>query len=435
MRLVASLLLVNAGLAACGWFSDDEPVLEGERIPILVHEKTVRPDAELGHLQVALPRPAVNAEWAQAGGVPGHAMQHLAIPDTPQVVWSRDVGKGAGSERRLLSPPIVAGGRVFTMDVASRVTALDPAAGEVLWTAELLLKEEDDSAIGGGLAFDEGRVFVTTGFAYVFALDAASGEVLWSQTVPGPMRAPPTVADGRVFVVTIDNQLHALDAGDGSTLWTHSGIVEIAGLLGGASPAVGKGIVVVPYSSGEIYGLRVANGRMLWSENLSPVRRADMVSVLTDIRGLPVIDGTRVYAISHGGRMMAVDLRSGRRIWDRTIGGVHSPWVAGDYIYVLTTGSALVCLTRADGRIRWVVTLRRYEDVKEREDPIFWSGPVLAGDRLIVTGSHEEALAISPYTGELLGKINLPGPTLIPPIVADQTIYILTDEAELIALR
>lgn len=433
---VAVAVFAGAGLTSCGWFGgDDKVVLEGERIPILVHEKEVRPDAALGDLQVVLPRPAVNAEWPQRGGNPTHVMQHLAIPDALKRVWAVDVGDGTSDERLLLPSPIVAAGRVFTMDVDVRVTSLDAETGKKLWTAELMLKEEHESAIGGGLAYADGRVFLTTGYAQVIALDAETGDEIWRQTVPGPMRAAPTVSDGRVFVVTIDNQLHVLDAADGRTLWTHSGIVEIAGLLGGASPAVEKGVVVVAYSSGELYALRVANGRRLWSDNLSPVRRSDVVSLITDIRGLPVIDGDRVYAISHGGRMVAIDMLSGQRAWDKTFGGIHTPWIAGDYIYVLTTESELVCLTRKDGRIRWVVALKPFEDMKDKKKPIFWAGPVLAGDRLIVTGSHGEALSISPYTGELLGKLDLPDPVTVPPVVANETVYLLTDDAELIALR
>jgi outer membrane protein assembly factor BamB len=435
-RLVACALVAGASLAGCGWFGgDDEIVLEGERIPILVHERQVRPDAALASLQVVLPRPVANTEWAQPGGVPSHAMQHPAIADELKRAWSVDVGEGASDKRFLLSSPVVADGRVFTMDADTEVTALDAESGKKLWSAELMLEEEEGSAVGGGIAYQNGRLFVTTGFAQVIALDAESGEEIWRQSVPGPARAAPTVAAERVFVVTIDNQLHALDFGDGHSLWTHSGIVEIAGLLGGASPAVEKGVVVVPYSSGELYALRVANGRMLWSDNLSPVRRSDVVSLITAIRGLPVIDGGRVYAISHGGRMVAIDMRSGQRVWDKTFGGMHAPWVVGDYIYVLTIGSELVCLTRKDGRIRWVVALRPFEDMANKEDPIYWLGPVLAGDRLIVTGSHGEALAISPYTGELLGKLNLPDPVAVMPVVANGTIYFLTDDAELIALR
>ncbi len=40
-----------------------------------------------------------------------------------------------------------------------------------------------------------------------------------------------------------------------------TGILEDAALLGGASPAVGSGVVIAPYSSGELFALRIETGR------------------------------------------------------------------------------------------------------------------------------------------------------------------------------
>jgi len=249
------------------------------------------------------------------------------------------------------------------------------------------------------------------------------------------MRAGPTVAGGRVYAVTVDNQLFVLDARDGKRLWNHTGIAEVAGLLGGASPAVSDEIAVVPYSSGEIVALRVLNGRQLWSDTLVSSRRLDAVSSLADIRGQPVIDKDRVFAVSHSGQAVSIDIRSGTRAWDRTIAGVNMPWVVGEFIFMLTTKNVLMCMTRRDGRVRWVVQLRNFEDEEDKEDPIAWIGPVVAGNMLLVAGSHGEVLALSPSDGEITGRFEAGNGVLVPPIVANDTLYVLTTDGEIIALR
>ena len=218
---------------------------------------------------------------------------------------------------------------------------------------DLTPDNDDEGHIGGGLAYERGRVFVATGFGVVFALDAKSGEVLWSERIGIPMRVPPTVRGGRLFVVTVDNNLMALDARDGKTLWTHAGAQETASLLGGASPAEDSGIVVVPYTSGELFALRVDTGRIIWQENLASIRRTDAVASLAHIRGRPIIDRGRVIAISHAGVMAAIDLRTGRRVWTREIGGAESPWVAGNFIFTITNENELICVSRG----RWHRTL------------------------------------------------------------------------------
>ncbi|HEX7969208.1 MAG TPA: PQQ-binding-like beta-propeller repeat protein, partial [Stellaceae bacterium] len=258
---------------------------------------------------------------------------------------------------------------------------------------------------------------------------------LWRQQVAAPIRGAPTVADNRVFAITVENQLDVLAADDGHRLWSHNGIPETAGLLGGAAPAVEGDIVVVPYTSGEIFALRAENGRPLWTDNLATARPLGALSTLADIRGRPVIDRGRVFALSHSGRMVAIDLRTGDRVWEQEIGGTHGPWIAGDYIYVLSNDVDLVCLTRQDGHVRWVHDLPHYEDEKKKKDPVRWAGPVLAGERLIVAASNGDGLSLSPYTGATLGRLTFPDGVFVDPVVANDTLYVLTDDADVIALR
>jgi len=248
------------------------------------------------------------------------------------------------------------------------------------------------------------------------------------------VRAAPTVSSDRVYVTTVDNQLIALSVDDGKKLWDHTGISETAGLLGGASAAVDSGTVIAAYSSGELFALRADTGRVAWAENLAAVRRADAVSALADV-ARPVVDRGLVLAVSHSGRFAAVELRSGARVWDREVASAHMPWVAGDYVYIVTTTGDVLCMTRRDGRIRWVQTLPRFEDPEKEKKPISWAGPVLGGDRLILVGSSGDAIALSPYTGKALGRLELAGKTLIAPVIADGSLLILTDDGDLVAYR
>ena len=436
LRMVSTLAVLLLALAACGsWFGEsDNPPLPGERLPVLTYQDRLEPDSRIADLAVRLPRPMVNTDWPQAGGVPNHAMHHLAAGGELGQLWDADIGEGSSDEAVLLAQPVVDGGRIFAMDVEASIGAYDAETGETIWQTRLE-SEDDDGTLGGGIAFDGGRLYATTGFAEVAALDAASGKIIWRRRLSNPMRSAPTVHDGRVFVVTIANELFALNTADGKTLWSHSGLSEVAGLVGGASPAVDAGIVIAPFTSGEVVALRVENGRVVWSDTLTALRRTDPVTSLAHVRGRPVIDRGWVFVVGNSGRMVAIDLRTGNRLWEKTIGGVHEPWVAGEFVFVVSNNSELICLSRRDGRVRWIRPLQRFEDEEDREDPIRWAGPVLAGDRLLVAGTNGQVWAVSPYTGKLLGWIEVPGPVLIAPTVANQTVYLLTDDAELIALR
>ena len=437
MWMVAAAAIMMSG---CSTIDDvlgnrDGPKLEGSRIPVLLATDKVQSDPGISDLAVLLPRPVSNDAWPQQGGFANHAMHHLALSDVPEPVWSADAGSGSDDDAPILSGPVTIDGLVYTMDRDAEISAHSASDGKLAWRTNIEPPEEDDGNWGGGLAVDGGLVFAATGFAQVVALTADKGEEVWRTNVSGPMRAAPTAFNGRVFAVTKDNQLFALNAEDGEQLWSHTGFEETAGLMGSASPAVDGGIVVVPYSSGEVFALRVENGRQLWGENLAAIRRADAVSALADIRGRPVIDRGRVYAISHSGRMVAIDLPTGRRIWEAPLGGVNQPWVGGDFVFVLTSDAMVAAVTARDGRIRWLTPIGLFEDPEDRDGRIKWSGPVLAGDRLIVSGSHGMAVTLSPYTGEIIGEQEMPDSVSLPPAVANETLYFLTDEARLVAYR
>jgi outer membrane protein assembly factor BamB len=122
-------------------------------------------------------------------------------------------------------------------------------------------------------------------------------------------------------------------------------------------------------------------------------------------------------------------------LWEREVSGEDSPWVAGDWLFIVSSDQQIAAIQRLDGRVAWVGDLPRWEDEEKQSGPILWFGPILAGDRLIVAGTNEDALAVSPYTGEILGRQTLSGAAALGPIAASGTILIVTNAGRLIALR
>jgi outer membrane protein assembly factor BamB len=378
-------------------------------------------------------------------------MYHLQARGPLRPVWQTDTGKGSDDDSRLTAPPVVAEGHVYVLDAQAHLFAFDAQTGKPLWDKSLAPHGPDDfnffglfgpdmsidpsKGFGGGTAFDGGKLFVSTGFGNVFALDAATGKQLWKSDLEVPIVNAPVADGGRVFVSSEDNHFVALAQSDGRVLWDHQGISESAGILTSTSAAVAGDSVIVPYSSGELYAIRVDNGRAEWNDMLTKSGNVTALSELDDIAGRPVVDRDMVFAISHSGIMAAINLNTGERVWSRDIGGIQTPWAAGDFVYVLTTEGQVLCLQRKDGKVKWIHQLPRWEDPKAKDDPIVWSGPVLVSDRLILVSSTGKAVSLSPYSGDLLGRVDIPDGTYIPPVVADGTLYLLTNSAQLVALR
>jgi len=436
LRFLMAAALVAVTLSGCGWFEKKKTPLVGERVSVFSDRKELEPDKDAASINITLPAPVANDSWPQSGGFANHAMEHLEIGPSPQVLWTADVGAGTSSSRILTAGPVVAEGKVFVKDAESTVSAFDANTGGRIWSVTLKPeKARDANEFGGGVAYYGGRLFVTTGFADVFCLDPNDGHEIWNSTVSAPIRGAPLVFGDRVFSISIDNKLHAMAAVDGSDLWNFTGLQEVAGYVGGNSAAGASDVIVAPFSSGELVELRAENGRTVWNESLvGPRRESRAFGNLADIRGRPVIDRDLVIAMGSAGTIAAIDLRAGQRIWERNVGGSQTPWLAGRFIFVVTSSADVAALERSTGKVKWVTPLTQYADEKRRE-PIQWAGPVLASDRLLIGGSTGELLALSPYTGEVIGKLELREPMRLAPVIANRTIFILADSGRLIALR
>lgn len=430
-------LVAPLALAGCetfeGWFGEKKTPLVGKREPVRLLRQGLAVDE--GSPKVTLPPPVRNAAWPQAGGNPSHFMGHLALGGELSQAWSASIGDGGGYRAVLTAQPVVADGVVYTMDSDAVVSAFSLADGGRRWRVDTKRKDADSTNIGGGITYDGGTVYAANGLGDLVALDAAKGSETWRQDLGVPTRSPPTVAEGRLFIVTIDDRLLAVAASDGHALWSHRALGAVASMLGRPAPAFAGGLVVAGFGSGALTALRADSGAPAWTDGLSGSRSRGTVDFLS-LRGAPVISRGRVFAISVGGLAASIDLPTGRRLWERSVAGEDTPWVAGDWMFVTSLEQEVAAVNINDGRVAWVTALPRWDDPDKKKNTLTWFGPVLAGDRLVVVGRNEQALSLSPYTGAILGQKKLSGAAApATPVVADGNLLILTDDARLIALR
>ena len=433
-------LLIAAVLAASGCSvlkhkTKKTPIL-GERIPVLTTESDAQLDVATAAQPMTLPDAVANTAWAQSGGNSAKSMGQLALGTALTNAFTIQAGRGSSLTARLASSPIVANGRVYTIDTLGAVRAFDAQTGAMFWASQTPNdKGNEMSLYGGGIAYDNGRIFATNGLGYVAALDEATGGILWQVRPGGPLRGAPTVDNGAVYVMSQDNQIYSLKESDGSSNWSQAAALEIAGVFGSASPAVGAGTVGAGFSSGERNAYRYENGRPGGQDALPRTSIRTSVSSLSDIDADPVIDNGQVFAVGQGGRMVALELASGQRQWELNIAGIATPWVAGDWVFVVTDDAKLLCLSRINGHVRWINQMPQFEHPKSKKGEIDYTGPILAGGRLIAVGSNGVIINIDPATGNYQSQTRVGAGISLPPVVANSTLYVYDDDARLHAFR
>ena len=450
---LTALALAGCGILGGGGGGDKTPKTPtiGQRVAILTSETGIEVEPSLVDVGVLLPEAVANSEWSQPGGNVTKVLGHVALGLAVGPVWSAKIS-GTSNTVRLAASPIVAEGKVFVVDSYARLHAFDVQSGNAIYTAQVGADKDTRGAgafaiigrgrssdrgllFGGGVSYGAGILYATNGIGDVVAFNAADGKPLWRVRPSGPLRGAPTVTEDKIYVMSQDNQLLALNIKDGTLAWSQAASTELTGIFGVAAPAVAQGTVVAGFSSGELNAYRYENGRSLWGDALSRTSISTSVSSLSDVDASPAIDRGRVFAIGQGGRMVSLELVTGQRLWEINVAGISTPWVAGEWLFVIDDEARLLCIARANGKIRWISQLRAFEKQKKKSGKISWTGPLLAGNRLIVASSDGKLVNIDPTTGTVQNETKAGGSVSLPPVVASNTLFILTDDGRLTAWR
>ena len=419
--------------------SNSDPRLQGER-ELLDGTVFVETDArflaeDLPDLRLPSPQPV--PAWTHQGGNAQHIAAHAELPSELTLSWSRRIGAGDGKRHQISAAPVAQGGQVYTLDSQSMVTALDET-GTILWQRELGKSSDAlKDASGGGLAVGGTQLFVTTGFGTVVALDTASGAELWTQDLASYGGASPTVYDDLLYIAARDGAAWAIDTSNGRIKWQVAGPTVAASHTGGPGPAVSDKYAVFPFGTGDVLASFRKGGLRSWSSGLSGARLGLASTQVRDLTGQPVIEGSSVYLASSAGRMAAVDLNTGLRIWTAKQGSQGHILVAGGAVFAVSDAGNLIRLSKDDGALIWSTPLPKFtkKSVKSRAKIHAHYGPILAGGRLILASSDGLIRQFNPADGTLITTVDLPSGAASAPIVVNGTLYVLNTKGDLLAFR
>ncbi len=176
----------------------------------------------------------------------------------------------------------------------------------------------------------------------------------------------------------------------------------------------------------------------MWSATIAGQRRGFAYTGITDITGDPVVVGNVAYVANQSGRLVALDLASGERLWTATEGAYSPVWPVGDALFLVSDAGSLVRVDAACGETVWSVPLPHWTTERERRRAAVHAhyGPVLAGGRLLVASGDGLLRAFDPVSGAETASLPIPGGgAATAPIVVDGTLYVVTRAGQLAAFR
>ncbi len=333
-------------------------------------------------------------------------------------LWSKNTGKGSTKQYLKLTPSHIQG-KVFVADVRGNLVAIDAASGSTLW------ENDADMSITGGPGSSKTLTMIGSDNGDVLAYASESGEFLWQAKVSSEVLSAPQEAYGIVVARTIDGKIFGLDANDGSRLWIYDRTVPSLTLRGTSNPVITGDIVIAGFDGGRISAIELHTGKLIWETSVSLASGRSQLERMVDIDSEPVIIGNDIYVATFQGRLASVALENGRITWTRDISSYAGLTVDENNIYITDDQSYIWALERSSGNSVW-----KQENLYARQV----TAPATIGD-LVVVGDLEGYLHwMDKSNGQFVARTQVSkNPILAPPVAVEGIVYAYSSDGTLSA--
>lgn len=413
-------------LSSCSDKNDDYD--KTKAISAFAIVNSLHADPALEKVEITLPKQEENKLWYGSSSEQNSRIENISFNFSDKKsfkktdrIWS---GINFRFDDRFVFSPIITNKNIFLFDGSGILEALDLNSKKRIWKTRIFPVQFLSNYQTPRIGYSTGKIFAIAGINKISAINEVDGKIIWSKEIASvPISTP--ISDGKlVYVSTNDNKLYAFNVEDGELQWMHSGIIRPTAIFGSASPVIYKDLVLVSYSSGEIYAVSKKTGEPIWSQDLNISKATNSDFYLNDIDATPLVKNDVVYTIGNGGLMMAIDVKKGNYLWKKEIAGVVDFWAANGFLFVINNDNKLIALSQKNGGIKWVSQLPNFVKVKKPQTKILYSGVTMAGDKLLVSSVRGEILIISPFDGKIEKTVKFGSKIFHSPIVLNEKIYL-----------
>ncbi len=279
---------------------------------------------------------------------PRQPAELVDFKDTVKIkkIWSAGVGDGQGKGLYKLTPAIQ-GDVIYAASAEGLVRAFDRSRGKSLW------KEDMETPLSGGVGVYENALLLGSSEGFVLKVDAGSGEQLWSTRLTGEILAAPQ-GNGRVVVAqTYDGKLHGLDFDSGEKLWTYDSNVPVLTIRGTSTPILNGDRLYAGFANGRVLAFNAQSGSILWEVRVAISQGRSEIERIVDVDGSMELAGTELYAASYQGRLVAIEVSDGRKIWQQDVSSVSGVSRGFSNVYVADEDGTLSAYLRNGQGVRW----------------------------------------------------------------------------------
>ncbi len=333
-------------------------------------------------------------------------------------LWSKNIGSGTDKQYLKLAP-VIANQRLYIADADGRVEALDATNGKKVWSVNT------KAPISGGPGFGENTVLLGTSEAETIALSAADGSEQWRKKVSSEILSAPLKSDNTVVVRTGDGKIFGLNGDNGRRLWIYDRTVPSLTLRGTSAPVIDGDVVVAGFDGGRMAALEVRTGKLMWEAPVATARGSNDMERMVDIDSSPLIVDGVIYIATFHGHLTAMQLETGRVLWDRDMSSYAGFSADEKYLYVTADKSHISAFDRFTSEELWTQDNLHLREI---------TAPASIGDYIVVGDLEGYLHWMSKSSGKFVARNSLcDEPILTPPTVVGKILYAFCSDGTLSA--
>ena len=333
-------------------------------------------------------------------------------------LWSHGIGNGQGDGFYKIQPAID-GARIYIAAADGDVEAFDRISGDRLWDVEL------DRPLSGGVGVYGDALLLGSSDGFVLKVAADSGEVLWTTRLNGEVMSTPQSNGSMVLAHTLDGKLQGLDFDTGAVVWTYDSNVPVLTLRGSSSPVLNGNVAYVGFANGRVQAFDIATGGILWDVRVAIPQGRSEIERVVDIDGTMTLLGTELYAASYQGRIVAINVSDGRKLWQNDASSFSGVSQGFGNVYVADEYGTVTAYQRSGQGVRWQQTALAYRGL---------SRPTPVSSYLAVGDKEGYVHFLSQVDGEFVGRVRADSDGVRADMLGeDNILYVYGNGGDLIA--
>ena len=356
--------------------------------------------------------------------------------------WQVNTNQMIDDKNPYLPDPIYLSQNLFLLNNYGILYKIEANNGKIIWKKSIF-KNLENTIIGtpalSGKLSNDGKVtiYAHNGYDEIRAINGDNGELILKKKHYLPIRGGITSYKNSILISDFDGNILSINNENGTTNWSEFLGSDYNSVYTSARPIVAQNKIIVPGTGGAFFILSGDKGQVLWNENISSNKQLPKIFHSVDIIANPIYYEGVIYIVSQSGFTAAFDIDTSEELWNIPVGGIETPTLSGETIFVNGNMGLLAAIDISSGKLRWKKKYPSYVN----ENSLFsdkkvaiYKGPTLAGSKILLSNLEGKIIIIDANNGNEINSLDIDELALAP-IPVDKKIFFLTKKGKLLAYK